>query len=288
VTTRPRTAWARLAPTAAITSLALLALLAPGLAGAAPSAASAGAAGQASRRVDRLCLPLGHIRVRNSWRKFFVVRNDNFGGRAECLANRGRWTNFQVTTSQADSDGPESMAYPYIFLGCSWSICSKGTVLPLRAYRLDSPEVTWHTVQRAGGRWNAALDLWFNKTRDISTQADGAELMIWIDARHLRPPRRAPIVWADHTRWYLLHWVPTRKGVSWNLIIFRRVHPVQRLNHLHLHPFIRRSEHLGLVRKRWYLLNVEAGFEIWRGGRGLGTTKFWARTLAPARREHRH
>jgi hypothetical protein len=67
--------------------------------------------------------------------------------------------------------------------------------------------------------------------------------------------------------------------VSRNPIIFRRVDPVWRVNHLHLRPFIRRAEHLGLLHKRWYLLNMEAGFEIWHGGRGLGTTKFWARML---------
>jgi len=277
-----RTAWARLGPVVAIMSLAPLALLAPGRAGAARAAENASAARQARRPVYRLCDPLGHMRVRNKWHTFFSVRNDNFGGRAECLKNRGHWANFRVTRSAADSYGAESMAFPDIFLGCSWSICSKGTTLPLRVSRLRRPEATFHTVQRAGGQWNAALDIWFNKTPDIATQADGAELMVWLNTRGFGTPRRAPVIWADHARWYLLHWVPTRNGVSWNLIIFRRVDPVRRVNHLDLRPFIRRVEHLGLVRRRWYLLNIEAGFEIWHGGRGLGTTKFWARTLVLA------
>lgn len=232
--------------------------------------------------LHRLCARLGHMRVRNWHGGYFVVRNDNFGRRAECLANRGRRPNFRVTRSGAESHGPESMAYPNIFVGCSWSVCSHGTTLPMRASRLRRPAVTWRTKLGAGGQWNASLDIWFNKTTDVASQADGAELMIWLNTRGFSAPKRARVIWAGHARWYLLHWRPKRDGVSWNLIIFRRVDPRWQVNHLSLRPFIQRAEHLGLVSRRWYVLNIEAGFEIWRGGSGLGTTKFWARVLMAA------
>ena len=37
----------------------------------------------------------------------------------------------------------------------------------------------------------------------------------------------------------------------------------------------------GYLRKSWYLIDVEAGFELWQGGAGLATHSF-AVTVIPA------
>ena len=39
----------------------------------------------------------------------------------------------------------------------------------------------------------------------------------------------------------------------------------------------RRAEAKGWVKPSWWLLNIEAGFELWHGGTGLATDWFWAR-----------
>ena len=36
-------------------------------------------------------------------------------------------------------------------------------------------------------------------------------------------------------------------------------------------------ERAGLIRPRWWLTSIDAGFEIWRGGTGLATLSYWAR-----------
>jgi len=108
-------------------------------------------------------------------------------------------------------------------------------------------------------------------------QARGAELMIWLGARRIKVPARTPVVRIDHTRWYLLHWRACHRGDCWNYVQFRRVRPVLGVRHLALLPFIRRAEKRGWISPRWWLENIEAGFELWQGGRGLATNWFWAR-----------
>jgi len=57
------------------------------------------------------------------------------------------------------------------------------------------------------------------------------------------------------------------------------VHRTWHVNNLRLYPFVRRIERLGLVRPGWWMENIEAGFEIWNGGRGLATTKYVVRAV---------
>jgi hypothetical protein len=112
----------------------------------------------------------------------------------------------------------------------------------------------------------------------ITGQADGAELMIWINHHGACCvlQRRAPIVRIDGYRFYLSHWrhYSPRWHVSWNYIQFRLVHPRSRVDGLQLKPFIHRSVRLGLARPAWWLENVVAGFEVWSGGRGLATRHY--------------
>jgi hypothetical protein len=188
------------------------------------------------------------VTVHNHRHVRFVVRNDNFGGRSECLKNHAMLPNFKVTRSAADAHGPESLAFPDIFIGCNWGICSPDTTLPARVSRVRRAETSWYTRQRASGIWNVAYDIWFNKTPITSGQANGAEIMIWLNAHHFPPPRWAPIVWEDHARYYFVHWRPYRHGVSWNYMQFRRVHPARSVTHLRLEPFMQTAERMGLLK----------------------------------------
>jgi len=227
------------------------------------------------QRVVALCAPYQYMPVRNGQGGKFIIRNDNYGGRAECLRNSGGWPNFEVSRSAADS-GPEPGAFPYIFLGCSWGLCTPRSGLPARISALHRLQTTWNTSQDAAGRWDATYDIWFGRTPITTGQATGGELMIWLNSRGLpRPRRRTPVVREDRARWFLLSWITHHDGRSWRIIQFRRVRPESRVSRLHLRPFIRRAErHRWIARSSW-LLNIEAGFEIWSRGAHL-TTRWFA------------
>jgi hypothetical protein len=223
-----------------------------------------------------LCGQLQHIVVSDPLQHSSVIKNDNFGGTGECLLNHNLGTNYQVLSSAADSKTNDVMAFPEIYTGCSWGICSPGTTLPLPLSQVGQPQATWVTTQNATGRWDAAFDIWFNRTPVMDGQATGAEIMIWLNARRYPVPRGTRIVWEDGQQWYLQHWIAHRGGARWRYIQFRRVHPTWRVDQLRLLPFIQRAETRTWIKPEWWLLNIEAGFEIWQGGTGLATQFFQA------------
>lgn len=224
----------------------------------------------------RLCRRYQHVAAFSRHDAGVVVRNDNYGGRGECLANVNRWANFAVASSAARRGGPEPAAFPNIFYGCSWGICSPGTKLPRRVSRLHRLVTSWYTAGRPRGRWDVAYDIWFARRRHASGQDRGAEIMLWLRTSGLgRPARHGLLI--DRHRWQLEHWLTTNpaSGDHWPLIIFRMIHPRGDVKHLALMPFFRHVEAMGLLNRSWWLTAVEAGFEVWRGGTGLRTTSFW-------------
>jgi hypothetical protein len=230
----------------------------------------------------QMCRQYQHLPVANKFGEDFIIRNDNYGGDLECISNSDTRPNFSVTQSSATVSGSEPMAFPYIFAGCSWGLCTQGSGLPARVSALHDPLVTWHTSLRAGGVWDATYDIWFNKTPISTGQATGGELMIWLNAHgHPAPRRHTPIVREDHARWYLRSWITHHDGIKWRLIQFRRVRPVWQVSNLQLDAFIDQAEHQHWIRPQSWMLNVDAGFEIWRGGTGLATNWFRVQVRQP-------
>ncbi len=223
-------------------------------------------------RMSILCKPYQHIAVTKGGVRY-IIRNDNYGGRAECLRNHDAKPNFSVIKSGAKVGHYEPVAYPDIFVGCSWGICSKGSDLPRRADKIKRFRTTWHTTMRSKGTWGAGYDIWFDRTAAKSGQSSGAELMIWLNSKGFGA-NTWPTVKIDGFRWHLAHWVAKGHGKKWNYIQFRRVDSTSRVTNLNVKPFIAAAERDDLITSNWWLTSVEAGFEIWRGGVGLRTTQF--------------
>jgi hypothetical protein len=238
--------------------------------------------GPAARTIKpELCAQDSHEDVRGRYNLMYEIRNDYFGSKRQCISNAGDWANFQVVKSGANSHNAENQAFPEIFYGAAWGVVSPGSQLPRHVYNTTDPEVTWHTSENAGGMWNAALDIWFGRHKLISGQAKGAELMIWINTRKFPVPAGAPEFTIDRTKWWFHHWRACNSHGCWNYTQFRRVDTTWDLDRLRLAPFFQLLENAHLLDSRWYLWNVSAGFEIWRGGRNLSTTRFWTRVTAP-------
>ncbi len=257
-------------------------ILTAGVTAVAVVAVSSSGVTHASSRDSRaftLCKTYQHMTVRRGSDQY-IVRNDNYGRDKECLANQGQAANFAVTKSSARASRVEPVAFPNIFAGCSWGLCSPRSVLPLRADRISSLVTTWHTTTKARGTWGAGYDIWFARKPARSGQSGGAEMMIWLNSRGFGL-NTWPVVVIDHVRWHLAHWVTGGHGKRWNYIQFRRVASTSKVTNLRVKPFIAAAERYRLIKPRWWLTSVEAGFEIWRGGVGLRTTQFMVR-LSPA------
>jgi hypothetical protein len=256
----------RVAPLAALGLLVWLAVPA--------GQASASLARKSAGRKVTICAQRAYHTVTAPRGGQYILRNDNFGGRAECLTNSDQAPNFTVTRSAANSRGPEAMAFPFLLYGCSYGLCTAGSALPAPVSRLRQVSASWSIDARAPGLWNAAFDLWFGRTRAAAQgQATGGEVMVWLDTRNY-PALPVRPVWVDNHRWYVYHWEAKLGGKHWNYIQFRAVRPVTSVNKLSLLWIIDRAVRMGLISRRWWMLNVESGFEIWRGGQGLATRSF--------------
>lgn len=229
-----------------------------------------------------LCGPNDHMLVHaRSGGLNYQVRNPYWRGTGKACIRTTRGAGFTVLRTPRPSYNV--VAYPDIFRGCIWGICTPDHHFPVPTSKIHQLSSTWYTREGARGTWNASYDLWFGKRRMVNGHADGAELMIWLnhhgkccalahDYRRLR---------IDGREWLFSHWRATDRsvhtkhtGTRWNYIQFRLVHARWKINKLNLKKFIAVSIRRGLIQRSWWLENVEAGFEIWRGGVGLASTKF--------------
>jgi hypothetical protein len=134
------------------------------------------------------------------------------------------------------------------------------------------PRADFAVHQTWQGTYDASMDLWFSTYPNTTTQANGAEIMIWPSHPHVLAGGRK--IRVDGTDWYLNEWKTQGHGVTWPLIIFTRAAPVSGVKHLWLNPFFRIAEARGWLRPSWYWTGIDAGFELWKGGQGLRVTDF--------------
>jgi hypothetical protein len=240
---------------------------------------SAGPA-QASNKPADLCVKDEHEAVTNH-RGSYVIRNDNFAGEAECLRVKPFGPGFTVVTSGASRTLAQgTAAFPNVFTGSSWGVSSAHSGLPKRVSALRSPETNFYTRHKGvKGLWATAYDIWFGTKPMTTGQANGTELMLWLNTRGFPSDAGVwPVYKIDGRKWYLERWRTRHDGVSWNYMQFRLVHQANSVVRLKLAPFLQLAERLGKLKQSWYLENIEAGFEIWRGGKGLTSNYFWAQT----------
>jgi Glycosyl hydrolase family 12/Cellulose binding domain len=205
----------------------------------------------------------------------YTVQNNEWGsGASECLAVGGPG-GFAVTTSAiANSTGGAPGGYPSIYRGCHWGSCTPRSGLPVPVSRLLSPgtvTTTWATAQPRAGAYDVAYDIWFNQAPSASGQPGGAELMIWLN--HNGPVQpfgslvgTAVIGGRSYDVWF--------GKQAWNTISYSMVTGTTSVRDLDIGQFAADALRRGYIQKSWYLIDVEAGFELWQGGAGLATDSF--------------
>lgn len=224
------------------------------------------------------------IGVKNSE---YVVQNNRYGANtAQIISVDVSQGSFQIVSSgHNNATNGVPGGYPSIFKGCHWVNCSTfGNNLPIKISDLYSVPLVWNTSTTCGttvctGTWNTALDIWFNKTRSTSGQPDGAELMVWLSYQGNISPKginrgTTSIAGVD---WDV--WTGTGsetngdKTVTWQIISYVRTSQTSSVN-FDAKAFIDHAVNIGSISREWYLIDLEAGFEIWSGGEGLLSNAF--------------
>jgi len=207
----------------------------------------------------------------------YEVNNNNFVGKQECLTGKRGAPAFRVNTSGAASKTHGSDAFPNVFVGCSWGRCSPHSWLPKKAAALSGAKTSFQADERAAGTWGAGYDMFFD-SKPIRDGQAGVEMMIWLNSKNAyNPAGHWPLVTIDGTQWWVMNWETTgASGKHWRYVQFRRKTPATGVKNLAVRPFAAYLQQQGWITPDWYLLNIEAGFEIWSGGQGLAVRNFSA------------
>lgn len=209
----------------------------------------------------------------------YHVQNNEFNSSAqECINVNG--TIFNVTQSaisNATNGGPG--AYPSIYKGCHWGNCTSSSNLPVQVSVITDARSNWNTTQPTSGTYDAAYDIWFNTSPATSGQPDGAEVMIWLNFRGPVQPfgsRIASAVTIGGAAYDVWEGRETNGSTSWNVISYVADNSALAVSNLDIKAFTNDAVNRGYINSSWYLIAIEAGFELWQGGAGLATNSFSA------------
>lgn len=264
-------------------AVAVVVALAAVAAAADTASASSDAASHRSSGRWTSCKPYFRRTIAGPWGSY-VVRDDVFKlpqvPRARvCLRHEKGQPSFTVISSHVVGHRLV-IAYPEIFYGCEYGVCSRGSILPAKISHLPS-RLRFSAYTRfpaAGGKFNDSLDIWFSRGRSTHGQAAGAEIMVWMYRRHVRiaPGWRVRI---GRAWWLVEEWTThnQQNGRSWPLIIFIRAKPSDYCHRLYLNKFIEVAEAHRWIFRHYWLESIAQGYEIWSGGTGISTR--WFRVL---------
>jgi len=241
----------------------------PASSSSSPSASATGASG--GQTVGALCSSQRQAVVGGA----YMVQNDEWGsGAPECVAVASGG-GFAVSKSAiANSPNGSPGGYPSIYRGCHWGVCTPDSGLPVPVTKLLSPgtvTTSWATTQPSTGSYDVAYDIWFNQTPTTSGQPNGAELMIWLNHNGPIEPYGSKATTATIDGRSYQVWFGQQ---GWNTVSYSMESGTTSVQDLDIGKFVADAISHGWIQKSWYLIDVEAGFELWQGGAGLATDSF--------------
>ena len=208
-----------------------------------------------------------------------AVQNNEWGsGEPESIATTGNAGFTVVNSAIANATNGAPGGYPSIYSGCHWGNCTRGGLAahPVPVTALSKPgtvRTSWSTTQPGGNSaYDVAYDIWFNQTPTTTGQPNGAELMVWINHRGGVEPYGTRVGTSDINGVSYQVWEGAQ---SWgDTISYVRNDPTASVKNLDVGGLAEDALHRGYIHSSWYLMDVEAGFELWRGGTGLATNSF--------------
>jgi cellulose 1,4-beta-cellobiosidase len=209
----------------------------------------------------------------------YAVDNDEWGSGAQESIRTDGTPGFTVASSaigNATNGAPG--AYPSVYAGCHWGNCTRGGLAarPVEVSALTRPgtvTTSWNTSQPGGGAaYDVAYDIWFNRAPAATGQPDGAELMVWLNHHGPVQPFGSPVGTASLGGVSYRVWEGAQ---PWgDTISYVRTSPATSVRDLDVGVLAADAASRGYIKKSWYLIDVEAGFELWQGGAGLATKSF--------------
>jgi Glycosyl hydrolase family 12 len=209
----------------------------------------------------------------------YTIQDDEWDSKAaQCVSTKGGAA-FTVTKSELanPADGNPG-SYPSIYAGCNWGACTQGGLAaqPQQLGNLNPGDVTTTltTTQPSGGAYDVSYDIWLNKTPTAPGAPDGAEVMVWLSHHGGVQPAGDKVASGVKIDGYSYDvWFSTNAG-NGPCVTYSMTTAHTDVSDLDLLPLFEDAGNRGYLDPAWYLIAVEAGFEIWQGGQGLAVKDF--------------
>ena len=209
----------------------------------------------------------------------YTVQNNEWGSSAsECITTDGN-TDFTVANSAiSNATNGAPGGYPSIYQGCHWGSCSSGglTTSPIQASNLSAGKVTtsWSTTQPGGSNdYDVAYDIWFNQTSTTTGQPNCLELMVWLNHNGPVQPFGSQVATGVSVGGHSYNvWEGGQS--SWNTVSYTMTSGTTSVSNLDVGQLAQDAISRGYMPSSCWLIDVEAGFELWQGGAGLATNSF--------------
>jgi hypothetical protein len=182
-------------------------------------------------------------------------------------------TAWSVSTANFNlQPGGAPATYPSIYKGCHWGACTTGSGLPIQVSKLGTAVSSWSTTQPTSGAFDVAYDIWINSTPTTNGQPDGTEVMIWLNSRGGVGPFGTNTGTSNAAGHAWNVW--TGRQTSWNIISYVLQGGGTSLTNLDIKAMLNDAVARGSINPNHFLIDVEAGTEIWNGGQGFATNSF--------------
>lgn len=205
----------------------------------------------------------------------YVVMNNNWGDTSQqCITVTS--TGFSITTASHNKalNGPPG-SYPAVYYGCHYNNCSPGTKLPKLASAETGITTSVGMTYPGSGTYDASYDIWYDPTARKDGQNTGVEVMVWLNKVGNISPigslKYSNVSIAGAT-WNVWEGV-AGSGPNWNVVSFVRTSSSTSASFKPSDLF-NYSVTKGWANSSWYLTSIQAGFEPWVGGVGLGVNSF--------------
>jgi cellulose 1,4-beta-cellobiosidase len=209
----------------------------------------------------------------------YIVQNNEWNSSAsECVTTDGS-ADFTVANSAiSNSTSGAPGGYPAIYQGCHWGNCSAGglSTTPIQVSNLTAGKATtsWSTTQPGGSNdYDVAYDIWFNQTQTTSGQPNGTELMVWLNHNGPVQPFGSVVASNVSIGGHTYNIWEGQQSV-WDTVSYVMTSPATSVSNLDIGTLTQDMVSRGYTKSNWWLIDVEAGFELWQGGAGLKTNSF--------------
>lgn len=178
-----------------------------------------------------------------------------------------------VNTSGITSSNTSPASYPSIVEGWAWGGSWSGSYTQTGAKKLSALSAvtsSWSFTPPAGSKWDVSYDMWLaQSTGTLQPDANTLEVMVWLDYSNSSTTNpigsnlNSPFT-AAGTTWEVWY----GSAGSWHTVTYRRSPGTAPVSSFDLLQFLKDAVKYGTGATSWYLLSVQAGFELFNATSG--------------------